>query len=285
MHRLRIQHRTEYRFSNPVSFNAHRLLLRPREGHDIRIESSRLDISPAYNIQWHRDVLNNSLAVVTFTEASDTLRITSDVIIQHYDQTPLSFMVESHALRFPFQYSFSEQIDLSAFRRPLSMSDQHAIQEWLLQFNLQGMETTHLLVTLNQAIHNQFKYGMREEPGVHSPAQTLFHRSGSCRDYATLLMETCRYLGFASRFVSGYLHSPATEAGNGATHAWVEIYIPGTGWQGFDPTTGLVTGSDHIAAAVARDPETVPPVSGSFTGSYSGRPNMLVDVQVNLIND
>lgn len=124
---------------------------------------------------------------------------------------------------------------------------------------------------------------MREEAGVQSPAQTLSKRSGSCRDYATLFIEACRFLGIASRFVSGYLHSPATEAGNATTHAWVEIYLPGTGWKGFDPTTGEVTGNRHIAVAVSRDPEIVPPVSGSFISSGSATPTMAVNVQVNLL--
>ncbi|EQD77016.1 transglutaminase domain protein [mine drainage metagenome] len=145
------------------------------------------------------------------------------------------------------------------------------------------MQTFGLLVKLNQAINSQFHYQMREEAGVQSPAQTLAQRSGSCRDYATLFIEACRCLGFASRFVSGYLHAPATEAGFATTHAWVEIYLPGTGWKGFDPTSGEVTGNRHIAVAVARDPETVPPVSGSFIGSGTRMPRMQVNVQVSLL--
>src|SRR2546428_4048181 len=105
-----------------------------------------------------------------------------------------------------------------------------------------------------------------EEPGVQSPAQPLASRRGSCRDYAALFIEACRYLGLASRFVSGYLHAPATEAGNAATHAWAEVYLPGPGWKGFDPTIGEITGSRHIAVAVERPPGTGPPIFGSFLG-------------------
>ena len=107
--------------------------------------------------------------------------------------------------------------------------------------------------------------------------------SGSCRDYATLFIEACRCLGLASRFVSGYLHAPATEAGNASTHAWAEVYLPGKGWQGFDPTVGEITGNRHIAVAVARNPEAVPPVSGSFVGPGQTLPRMVVNVQVNLL--
>ncbi len=283
MQRLRIKHRTEYRFPTRVTLNQHKLLLRPREGHDVRIETSRLEISPAYSIKWHRDVFDNSLAVVSFLEPADTLTIDSEVVIQHYEQAPFDFLVEDYAVTYPFSYAAGEQVDLAAFQRLIFFDDQQIINDWLLQFGLYGMETFGLLVKLNQAISSQFRYQMREEPGVQSPARTLALRSGSCRDYATLFIEACRCLGLASRFVSGYLHAAATEAGNATTHAWVEVYLPGTGWKGFDPTSGIVTGNQHIAVAVARDPETVPPVSGSFIGPDQTTPTMLVNVQVNLL--
>lgn len=283
MQRLRIQHVTEYQFPTEVILNQHRLLLRPREGHDVRIESSKLKITPDYTIKWQRDVFDNSLAVVNFLERSDKLTIASEVVIQHYEQAPYDFLVEEYAVNYPFMYEQGEQVDLAAFQRMVFFNDQQTINNWLLQLGLYGMETFALLVKLNQAISNNFRYQMREEAGVQSPAQTLTQRSGSCRDYATLFIEACRSLGFASRFVSGYLHAPATEAGNATTHAWVEVYLPGTGWKGFDPTAGEVTGNRHIAVAVARDPEAVPPVSGSFIGPGLVTPTMLVNVQVNLL--
>jgi transglutaminase-like putative cysteine protease len=283
MQRLRIQHLTEYLFPIQVTLNPHRLLLRPREGHDVRIESSRLEITPTYKIKWQRDVFDNSLAVVNFLERSDRLTIASEVVIQHYDQAPFDFMVEDYAVNFPFVYAMGEQVDLAAFQQPVFFNDQQMINDWLQQLGVYGMETFGLLVRMNQEISSQFRYQIREEAGVQSPAQTLSKRSGSCRDYATLLIEACRCLGLASRFVSGYLHAPATEAGNATTHAWVEVYLPGTGWKGFDPTAGEVTGNRHIAVAVARDPGAVPPVSGSFFGSGLATPAMLVNVQVNLL--
>ena len=283
MQRLRIKHRTEYLFPAQVTLNTHRLLLRPREGHDVRIESSKLEIIPAYNIKWLRDVFDNSLAVVSFTERSNDLIITSEVVIQHYDEAPLDFLIEDYAVNYPFQYALSEQVDLASFQQQVFINERQIINDWLQQVGLSGMETFAMLVKLNQAINTQFQYRMREEAGVQPPSQTLAQRSGSCRDYATLFIEACRCLGLASRFVSGYLHAPATEAGNATTHAWAEIYLPGTGWKGFDPTTGEVTGKRHIAVAVARDPEAVPPVSGSFIGPGSALPTMRVNVQVNLL--
>ena len=283
MHRIRIQHLTEYLFSAPVTFNPHRLLIRPREGHDVRIESSKLVISPAYSTKWQRDVFDNSLAVVTFKKPSDKLTISSEVVIQHFEQAPFDFMLEDYAINYPFNYADSERADLLAYQQLVFLNDQNAINNWLHQFNYLGMNTFSMLMMLNQNISNQFRYQMREEPGVQSPAYTLEHRSGSCRDYATLLIEACRCLGLASRFVSGYLHAPATEEGHASTHAWVEVYLPGTGWKGFDPTSGEVTSSKHIAVAVARNPEAVPPISGSFLGLGSNIPTMHVDVKVNLL--
>ena len=121
---------------------------------------------------------------------------------------------------------------------------------------------------------------MREEPGVQSPAATLAQQRGSCRDVATLFIEACRYIGLAARFVSGYLQGSATNIGHGATHAWCEVYLPGAGWKGFDSTSGEVVGGHHIAVAVHRHPEAVPPVAGSFVGQLAHAPSMAVAVQV-----
>jgi transglutaminase-like putative cysteine protease len=283
MQRIRIKHLTEYHFPAEVTLNQHKLLIRPREGHDVRIESSKLVITPNYSIKWQRDVLDNSLAIVTFLERANKLTIASELIIQHYEQAPFDFRVEDYAVNYPFTYALDEQADLAAFQTPTFSMDQYVVSDWLKQFNWYGMETFSLLMLLNQTISQQFRYQMREEVGVQTPAQTLMQRSGSCRDYATLLIEACRCLGLASRFVSGYLHAPATEVGNATTHAWVEVYLPGTGWKGFDPTSGEVTGNRHIAVAVARNPETVSPVSGSFIGLGLMAPMMIVNVQVNLI--
>jgi transglutaminase-like putative cysteine protease len=284
MQRLRIKHLTEYIFPEPVTLNNHRLLLRPREGHDVRIETSKLEITPAYNIKWQRDVFDNSLAIVSFLERADKLTIASEVVIQHYEQTPYDFVVEDYAVNYPFAYAADEQVDLKAFQQPIFFNDQDNVNSWLQTLDLNGMKTFSLLLKLNQSISRQFRYQMREDPGVQSPSTTLSQRSGSCRDYATLFIEACRCLGLASRFVSGYLHAPATEAGNATTHAWVEVYLPGTGWKGFDPTSGEVTSNRHIAVAVARNPESIPPISGSFVGPGLITPIMQVNVQVNLLN-
>jgi transglutaminase-like putative cysteine protease len=128
------------------------------------------------------------------------------------------------------------------------------------------IQTYALLRRLNRKIHRTLSYKIREEPGVQSATVTLSRGTGSCRDFANLFMEAARCLGLASRFVSGYLHAPPSAVNLGATHAWAEIYLPGAGWTGFDPSVGELVGTDHIAVAVARSPESVPPVAGAFIG-------------------
>ena len=285
MQRLRIQHVTEYVFSTPVALNCHRLLLRPREGHDVRIESSRLEISPLYTIKWYRDVFDNSLALVHFMQQAHRLRIASDVVIQHYEGPSQNISANGYSSINPFSYEPGELIDLASYQQPIYKQDQPALQCWLREIGLGVGDLNPLCLqsTLNRAIYSQFQYKVRNEAGVQSPMRTLNLGSGSCRDYATFFIEACRSLGLASRFVSGYLHAPATEVGNASTHAWAEVYLPGIGWQGFDPTIGDMTGNSHIAVAVARDPETVPPVSGSFIGPRHISVNMFVNVQVNLL--
>ena len=157
MQRIRIQHLTEYLFLAPVTLNPHQLLIRPREGHDVRIESSKLDISPAYQIKWQRDVFDNSLAVVSFKEISDKLSIKSEVIIQHYEQAPFDFMLDDYAINYPFNYADIERTDLLAYQQLVCLNDQNIINDWLHQFNYLGMNTFSLLMMLNQTISNQFR--------------------------------------------------------------------------------------------------------------------------------
>ena len=284
MRRLNIHHVTEYRFSAPVSLLPHRLLLRPRENHNVRIESSVLEIFPAHSLQWKRDVLDNSVAVVAFPEPADRLRITSNVVIQHYEENPFDFLVDDYAVNHPFDYAKQEQADLAPFREAVYPADREAVQRWLDGLGLlRPMQTFTLLDRVNREILGRFFYQMREEPGVQPPAQTLAYNSGSCRDFAALFMEACRHLGLASRFVSGYLYTSDTDTGNASTHAWAEVYLPGAGWKGFDPTSGEVTGNRHIAVAVARHPEAVPPVAGSYLGPSGQPPALSVAVRVNAL--
>jgi transglutaminase-like putative cysteine protease len=280
--KLQIDHLTEYRFASEVTLLPHRMLLRPRESHSLRIASSTLDISPAHSLHWQRDAFDNSLSVASFTTPAAAVRIASQVVIEHYDEKPLDFLVEGHAAFHPFTYLAEERADLLPLLSSAWPGDRAAVERWLAELSLGShrFETFALLDQLNRAICRDFRYQRREEAGVQSPAQTLSCRSGSCRDFAALFLDSCRHLGIASRFVSGYHRSYASEAEGGSTHAWAEVYLPGPGWKGFDPTVGVVTGSEHIPVAVARHPEAVPPVSGGYVGPTEPRPTMFVSVRV-----
>src|SRR5438552_15133477 len=188
MQRLKINHITDYRFSNFVSLQPHQLLLRPREGHDLRIVSSRLEISPAHRIRWHRDVFDNSVGVVHFLEAANQLTIVSEVVIEHYEEAPLDFLVADYAVNYPFQYGVESRVNRTPFQSLVYPEDQWVVRDWLNRSGLpQGsMQTYGLLDSLNRAIANELTYIKREEPGVQSPSQTLANRSGSCRDHAAL---------------------------------------------------------------------------------------------------
>jgi transglutaminase-like putative cysteine protease len=278
MRRLKIVHRTYYNFPNSVQLGPHRLLLRPRDGHDVRIESSTLQTEPSSELRWLRDVYDNSVAVATFDTAAAQLAILSEVVVQHYADRPLDFLVADYAVQYPFQYEPEAQVILQPYRIAQPNSDYQAVSAWVDRHWKKGeaVQTYTLLQRLCTAIHESLVYKSREEEGVQTAAETLSLNSGSCRDFGNLFMEAARYLGLAARFVSGYLHVQPAPIPSGATHAWAEVYLPGAGWKGFDPTIGEVVSNKHIAVAVARLPESVPPVSGSFVGP----PGATLDVGV-----
>lgn len=285
MRRIRIEHTTEYRFPTAVTLCEHRLLLRPREGHDIRLEASLLHIEPAYQIDWRRDIYGNSVAVVNFAEPADRLVIASEVLVENYEDEPLAFTIAPEAEHYPFAYDPEEQIDLTPYQTPVFPDDRSWIADWIgsLCDSSERLETNELLRRLNAAITDGLNYSMREEPGVQTPAQTLSLGQGSCRDLATLFIEACRHCGLAARFVSGYLLSAAAVEDLGSTHAWAEVYLPGAGWRGYDSTSGMATGPEHIAVAVHRRPDAVPPVAGSYLGAAEPKPEMRVEVRVHLL--
>lgn len=267
MQRYKILHRTYYNFTNPVSLEPHVLRLRPREGHELRIESSLLEITPPATLRWQRDVEDNCVALATFTSPTRHLLIESTTIIQQYNETPLDFWVADYALDYPFAYRPDDQLVLAAYRQTKQPAS-NLLAAWLASVWQAGerIQTITLLQRLSSRIQQTLRYQLREEAGVQSATETLSLGSGSCRDSAYLFMEAARLLGFAARFVSGYLHAPPTTTNFGSTHAWAEVFIPGAGWKGFDPSIGTIVGTDHVAVAVARLPESVPPVAGAFVG-------------------
>src|SRR5665213_3602965 len=268
MRRLGILHRTYYNFSGTVQLGPHRLLLRPREGHAVRLEFSRLETTPSSTIRWVRDAYDNSVAIATFAEPANQLQIVSELIVQHYDERPLDFLVADYAVNYPFFYEPGTVAVLQPYLLPPALPDQSALQPWVAGFWRAGepIQTYGLLQRLCSGIQRTLSYQVREQPGVQTAAETLARGVGSCRDFSTLFMEAARSLGLVARFVSGYLYAPPADGSSGASHAWAEVYLPGAGWKGFDPTIGQVVGSDHIAVAVARLPDEVSPVTGSYFG-------------------
>jgi transglutaminase-like putative cysteine protease len=282
MRRLRIEHLTVYEFPEPVTLLPHRLLLRPREDRNIQIDAVELTISPAHQLHWQRDSYCNALAVAHFSELSSRLSIASRILLRHYDDQPLDFWVADHAAYYPFQYDLAERSELGPTLLPNFPQDTAPLANWLRRFWQPGqnVETYALLERINMTMAKEFSYVRREQPGVQTPAKTLAEKGGSCRDTATLFIDACRHLGIAARFVSGYLYSPFDAAWPGATHAWAEVYLPGVGWKGFDTTSGLLVGNQHIAVAISPHPESIPPVAGSFLASRVLLPTMHVAVSV-----
>jgi transglutaminase-like putative cysteine protease len=276
MQRYKILHRTYYNFSGLVRLQPHALRLRPREGHELRIESSSLKITPAATLRWQRDAEDNSVAIATFDTAASQLLIESNVIIQQYNENPLDFLVTDYATHYPFAYQAEDQVLLSPYMNNAGNPANGQLAAWLANLWRPGerIQTYALLQRLCTHINKTQAYQLREEPGVQGPAETLSRGSGSCRDFAHLFMAAARHLGLASRFVSGYLYAPPSASNFGATHAWAEVFLPGAGWKGFDPTSGDIVGSSHIAVAVARLPGSVPPVAGSFVGPTGASMNV-----------
>jgi transglutaminase-like putative cysteine protease len=268
MRRLGILHRTYYNFNGEVRLGPHRLLLRPREGHAVRLEFSRLELTPAASIRWVRDAYDNSVAIATFEQTTSQLQIVSELIVQHYDDTPLDFVVADYAVDYPFVYEPDTIAVLQPYLTCVTQPERAALQAWVHGFWKPGepIQTYVLLSRLCKGIHRTLSYQIREQTGVQAAADTLVRGIGSCRDFSTLFMEAARLLGLAARFVSGYLNAPSADGRAGASHAWAEVYLPGAGWKGFDPTIGELVGDKHIAVAVARVPDAVSPVTGSYFG-------------------
>ena len=268
MQRYKILHRTYYNFSAPVVLQPHALRLRPREGPELHIESTTLNITPPASLRWHRDAEDNSVAIATFEATASQLVIESEVIIQQFNQTPLDFLVADYATDYPFVYKPEDLMILSPYLNVAEHTSSTLLATWVASLWQPGaaIQTYSLLQRLSRHIQQTFTYQVREEPGVQSATDTLARGSGSCRDFANLFMEASRHLGLAARFVSGYLHAEPSSANFGSTHAWAEVFLPGAGWKGFDPTIGAIVGKDHFAVAIARLPESVPPIAGSFIG-------------------
>ena len=282
---LTVRHVTTYEYTEPVRFGEHRMMFRPRESHDLRLVSTNLDIVPRpANLRWLHDVFDNSVAIATFDRAASELRFDSTITLEHRESPLPDYALELGAHTYPFRYSDDERPDLvGALARQYPSDD---IRPWAERFLVSPGSTTtmSLLHSMTRGIKGEFEYLRRSEKGVQSPAETLRLRSGSCRDFAVLMMEAVRSLGLAARFVSGYIFKPEgkrrTAVGGGSTHAWMQAYLPGAGWVDFDPTNSIVGNRNLIRVAVAWDQRNALPLWGTFIGPASAFRSMQVDVSV-----
>jgi transglutaminase-like putative cysteine protease len=282
-----VKHSTIYRYAKPVRFGEHRLMFRPRDSFDQRLLRHSVSVHPEpKEIRWIHDVFGNCVAVIDFRHTARELRFETDIGLDHTPQHAPDFRIDKAALSYPFAYDPDEAADLAQTIRPHYDDPDDEIGKWARQFLSAGRhtETGKLLMTLCYAIHESFAYSRRSEPGTQSPLVTLGLRRGTCRDFALFMMEAVRVLGFASRFVTGYVYVPSRDSetvrGGGSTHAWCQVYLPGAGWVEFDPTNGIVGNNELIRVAVARHPRQAIPLSGSYSGSASSFLDMTVEVKV-----
>ena len=289
---LSIRHVTRYRYRNPVALGEHRMMFRPHESYDQQLLSADLAICPTPSkIQYLRDVFGNSVGVADFAGRTTDLVFDSYVRLRHTPHLGVSEVHEDFDLRRGadrFAYGEPELTDLAASIAPAHPDPDGVLRRWTERFLRRGgpVNAASLLIEMTRAIQADFTYRKRLEKGPQTPLETLTLNSGSCRDYAVLMIEAARGLGLAARFVSGYVYSPAPtrpgrgRVGGGHTHAWVSVYLPQSGWVEFDPTNGIVGGADLIRVAVARDPSQATPLHGAYIGLATDSLGMEVSVDV-----
>lgn len=259
-------------------------MLRPRETRELRLLSHTLSITPTGTVTWAHDVAGNAIATAVFDGTADRLVIESRASVELAAPAWPVFAISASAAQYPFFYAADEWTDLGALTVPQYSDPDGRLARWVENFVMaRPTDTLSLLKDISNGVLTQISYQSRDDEGTQSPTETLKRGRGSCRDFAVLLAEAARRLGFGARIVSGYLSDPEMSLvgslGSGSTHAWVEIFVPGAGWIAFDPTNRSVGSQNLIPVAVGRDIHHLVPVSGS----YSGRPAALFDLMVGVV--
>ena len=292
MPHVRVVHRTQYRYVQPVRFMPHRLMIRPRDSHELRLRGATLGLTPAAaSTHWAFDVFGNSICMIDFSEQrSASLDIVSTLDLDHYPATaelPRESL-DPLAETYPFSYAPEEFPDLARLMERQYFDPNRQVDAWVRRFlpRHRPARTMDLLTAITAAIKADFTYAARDTEGTNGPVLTLESRQGACRDFALLMMEAARALGLAARFVSGYLYNEDAAhetVGGGATLAWCAIYLPGAGWVEFDPTNGTAAGRNLIRVSAARTPEQAVPIAGGFIGRPGDFMGMTVDVSVTVV--
>lgn len=277
---IHFKHKTQYSYSGPVSFGDHRLVMRPRESYHQRLQSLKITTFPEATINWSEDIFGNMIATLVFKERASELIITSEFSVWRSEAPEDSHGPNGILAGVPAFYGGMEQVATYLYRTSVYPRQVELIRKWVMDQNIIGAfgEKTPIFDRMAAAIRKQIGYTRREESGVQSPKQTLQLGTGSCRDTAVFMMEAARCVGYAARFVSGYLESEVSRVGRGATHAWTEIYLPDRGWTGFDPSIGNQVDIGHIAVGVAYHPRGVMPIGGSFKGHGNQSLGMNVEI-------
>ena len=282
---LTVRHTTQYQYSEPVAFGSHRMMFRPRDSHTLRLLGTSLAITPEpVKIRWMYDVFGNSVSYAEFGDQRATLlRFVSEISILHHEVNQPTALLMPSAEQYPFSYTDDEVPDIQPLMTLNRPDEEHRLARWAEHIaERSGGRTLAILTDMMETIRREFQYQRRPKSGTQDPVQTLEMRTGSCRDFALLMIEALRSLGFAARFVSGYICTPgrSSHQGGGATHAWVQVYLPGCGWLEIDPTNGIFGNRDLIRIAVARDHKQAAPLTGSFTGARGAYQDMSVSVSV-----
>ena len=277
--RIRIAHRTHYRFDRPVRLAPHEIRLRPAPHSRTPTTAYALAIGPArHRLHWQHDSAGNQVARVVFQETASELTIDVGFEADLTPFNPFDFLIDPRAEHLPVDYLL-ETANLTPYLQATEQGPR--LLEWLRTFEAQQPEnapTIDTLTRLNQQVAATIQYLVRHDPGVQSCEATLAAASGSCRDSGWLLVQALRHCGIAARFVSGYLvqlagitHATAEKIADEKDrvdlHAWAEAYLPGAGWLGFDATSGLLAAEGHVPLAVSATHEGAAPVSGSVEPS------------------
>ena len=290
---LEIRHVTTYQYRNPVKFGAHRAMFLPRPAARGRLLSWSAKTNLHSRTRWVSDGLSNNVTEIEFDEAGKELTFTFQFRGIHFGgESVEQFALEPRAERVPVQYTPDEWTDLIGFMRPHAEDPDVSVAAWASSFLTgSGNRTIDLLARMLDTFRDTFSYQARVTEGTLSPRELLQSKSGTCRDYAWLMIEALRRLGFAARFVTGYIYDAALDGGaagttgSGATHAWVQVFLPGAGWMNYDPTNHIDAGFDLIPVAIARYPGQAIPLAGSWSGNANDYLGMSINVAVHKLGD